>query len=257
MVKRIMEVILYSLTPKQPNFRFMSFSNKIVKLFKKTSTINLHLMGDSHIGDLKGIQCRSKKIDVQMCCVQGATASGLMNPHSKTLAGPVFYNFIDNNIGNKDWVVIHLGEVDCGFLIWVRAEREKISVSEQLEFTLNNYFLLLEKIMQKTSHVIVLSVIPPTIKDGTKFGNVANLRGQINANQKERALLTKQMNLRLKEFCNSKQIFFINLDENLIDNKTGLVHEHYLNENKDNHHLNGEKLRKVVSIHLEKVFINK
>lgn len=218
---------------------------RILNKFRKTKT--LHIIGDSHVEPLTEIKYSLNKVEVSLCCVQGATASGLKNPHSQTMAGPIFSEYINTKIEKNDWVLIHLGEVDCGFLIWVKMDREGIEMEEQINYTLENYFQLLKQIQQKTKNIVVLSIVPQTIKDGVKIGNVANLRGQIKATQLERTKLGQQMNLRLKEFCKFNKMYFLSLDEELIDSTTGIIRDKYLNNNPENHHLNEDKHLQLLS----------
>jgi len=223
-----------------------------MKFFSFFGRKKLHLIGDSHVEPLVDLNKWMRRVEISMCRVPGATASGLQNPHSKTLAGPIFHEYIRQKIQPGDNVLIHLGEVDCGFLMWVRAEREQISIEAQTEHTLNNYFDLLGQIAAKTPNIYVLSILPQTIRDGVKIGNVANLRGHINATQLERTLLSRKMNSRLKNYCRENGMVFIDLDPVLISSETGVVNEYYLNKDPDNHHLDGEKLTALVLTWLRK-----
>jgi hypothetical protein len=55
-----------------------------------------------------------------VCIVGGATAQGAVNPNSKTDALAIFQKKIKYT--NADNILIMLGEVDCGYLIWVRSK---------------------------------------------------------------------------------------------------------------------------------------
>ena len=153
--------------------------------------------------------------------------------------------------------MVHLGEVDVGFLMWVRSERNGISIEEQMESTLANYFDLLDKILKITSALAIISIIPQTIKDGSKIENVANLRGQIKATQLERTKLSFKMNARLKEFAKLRKIVFLDLDSELVDASTGIVKDKFLNSNPQDHHLNSSMLVELVAKHYTKVLSNR
>ncbi len=213
----------------------------------------MHVIGDSHVMGFEALETYFPRYKISMCCVQGATASGLQNPHSTTLAGPIINEYVEKNVKPKDAVLVHLGEVDCGFLMWVRAERNGISIEDQTELTLSNYFSLLSKIGEITTDVFVLSIVPQTIKDGSFIENVANLRGHISATQKERTALSIQMNRRLHGFAGQHNLRFIDLDSELIDQVTGVVKDFYLNENAADHHLSAKKLIPLIASAIRKL----
>ncbi len=202
----------------------------------------LHVIGDSHVLGFEALENHLSRYRIKVCSVSGATASGLQNPHSKTLAGPIIYEYVTSNVKHEDAVLLHLGEVDCGFLMWVRAEKNLISIEEQTELTLKNYCDLINAIASITKDVFILSILPQTIADGSKIENVANLRGHIKATQKQRTELSMLMNKRLEVFAEQKGVNFIDMDVDLIDEHTGIVKRSYLNEKVEDHHLSVTKL---------------
>ena len=214
--------------------------------------MNLHVIGDSHLLPLNNLKL-NKQFKILMCVVQGATASGLKNPRSQTLSGPIFENYLQN-ISKNDWVIIHLGEVDCGFVMWVRSERENISIEEQSNITLENYKHLLIKIKNKTDKIILINILPQSIKDGTKIGDIANLRGSIKANQKQRMNLTNKMNTDLLKICSDLNINYFNLNKYFIDNETGLLKDFFYNSNPEDHHLEPYKFLEIIQSELNDFF---
>lgn len=81
-----------------------------------------HIVGDSH---LRGIRRAAERGLIKRGCVftqvPGATAVGLRNPNSTTNALETFRAAL---LPRRNVIpVIHLGEVDCGFVIWYRAEK--------------------------------------------------------------------------------------------------------------------------------------
>jgi hypothetical protein len=125
----------------------------------------------------------------------GATASGVLNPSSKTGSLERFTAQLDRA---RSWqqIALQLGEVDCGFLIWRRADRFGLSVEEQLEQTLDSYARFITTVADRRfARVIVLSVPLPTIRDyPSALGEVANLRKTVTASQAERTQLTLRFN---------------------------------------------------------------
>lgn len=97
----------------------------------------LSFVGDSHLrpakaaiesGLLTNFECRLKEVG-------GATAVGLRHPTSKTQALVVYREEL-SQFDSRVIPVFQLGEVDCGFVIWIRAQRYGESVDEQLETSL-------------------------------------------------------------------------------------------------------------------------
>jgi len=69
-------------------------------------------------------------------------------------------------------VVVMLGEVDTGFVIWYRAARSGASVDDMLARALANYERFLTEIAARFN-VICISTPLPTIQDGAVGGEVA------------------------------------------------------------------------------------
>src|SRR5437868_13248582 len=140
----------------------------------------LHCIGDSHMQNFKFLskEYLLPRTDMRFCVVQGATNMGLANPHSKTQAMPVFKGYL-RQVAPEDCVVFCLGEVDCGFVIWYRADKYGTPPHEQFELSLTNYIELIEAYLKRIppANVIVCSVPLPTIPDHQMVkGDVANKR---------------------------------------------------------------------------------
>jgi len=211
----------------------------------------LHCIGDSHIQNFEFLskEYLLPRTDMRFCVVQGATNMGLANPHSQTQAMPIFMDYL-NKVVPEDRVVFCLGEVDCGFVIWYRAEKRETSVQEQFELSLANYFALIEAYLKRISpgNVIVCSVPLPTIPDHQLVkGEVANKRLTISATQKQRTDLTVEYNDRLSEFCCRRGIHYLDLQKETLDGHTGVVSADFLNENSLDHHLEPVKLAHLIT----------
>jgi len=210
----------------------------------------LHCIGDSHIQNFKYLSSEYllPQTDMRFCVVQGATNMGLANPHSETQAMPIFMDYL-NKVAPDDRVVFCLGEVDCGFVIWYRADKRETSVQEQFELSLTNYIELIEASLKKIppANVIVCSVPLPTIPDHQLVkGEVANKRLVISATQKQRTDLTIEYNERLSEFCWQRGSHYMNLQQETLDQQTGVVARNFLNENPLDHHLEPAKLAHLI-----------
>jgi len=210
----------------------------------------LHCIGDSHVQNFKYLASEYllPRTSLRFCIVQGATNMGLANPHSQTQAMPIYMEYI-NKVSITDRAVFCLGEVDCGFVIWYRADKHGTSIREQFELSLTNYFGLIDKYLEKVqqANLIICSTPLPTIPDHMLVkGEVANKRLSIRATQKERTDLTIEYNERLNDFCNKRGLHYLDLQHKTLDQLTGVVSVDYLNNDPQNHHLEPEKLAPLI-----------
>ena len=207
-----------------------------------------HVLGDSHTGVFTRFKGKPFYF-FNILTVPGATISGIPNPKSKTQAGPKFRQYIEDRVYRNDYVILQLGEVDCGFVLWLRSEKYGLPIEQLLDSSVENYKTLIELVIRhqkKPARVYVTSTMPPTIKDDQDWGDVANLRGEVKASQHERTRLTLEFNRRVAQMCGELGVNYIDLDKDLIDGDTNLVKSEYLNENKYNHHLANGKLSKLM-----------
>jgi hypothetical protein len=177
--------------------------------------------------------------------VRGATAQGLHNPNSKTDALKLFRDRCD---AARSWqiLVFSLGEVDCGFVIWYRAEKHGVSIESQVQHSLTGYRGLLARQIDLGFHTMALSVPLPTIGDGQDWGEVANARREVRAGQRDRTELTLDYNARLRSACEEVGAEFLDATTPTLDPATGLVRVEYLNEDPTDHHLHYERHAKLV-----------
>jgi hypothetical protein len=200
----------------------------------------LSFLGDSHLRPVEAaiaaglfapFQCRSEQVG-------GATAVGLRHPTSKTQALAVFrerlYPFEPHLIP-----VFQIGEVDCGFVIWVRSRRYGESVRDQLDASLEAYAGFLREIRDLGYHdLIVTSATLPTICDNQLDGEVALLRAEVKASHRDRTDLTLEYNQRLADICLAEDLRFADLTLDLLDPTTRLLHHRFRHPDPKDHHLN-------------------
>lgn len=199
----------------------------------------LHFLGDSHVRPVKW--AIDAGLFAPFTClleeVGGATAVGLRHPTSKTQALALFRDRLLPFDGDRV-PVFQLGEVDCGFLIWSRAQRFGESVSMQLEASLAAYQAFLREVRDNGHHrLIVSSATLPTIRDGQLDGEIALLRREVTASQRERTDLTLEYNGRLSAFCAHEGMAFADLTTALLDPETRLLHERFRHPDPHDHHL--------------------
>jgi len=226
----------------------------------KTRTINkkrLTFIGDSHLCVFQYIKDNGylPNYDIDIKTVLGATAMGMVNPHSKTDALKKFREFL--KIQDKESsLFFQIGEVDCGFIIWYRSQKHSISVEEQLTLSVNNYFTFLKEVKNKGfQKVTILGAVLPTIKDGQDLGEVANLRKEIKATQSERTKLTLRYNRLLRQFANSHDFKYADINNSLLDPSTHLVKDYYLSNNATDHHLSSRKTAPLWLVELNRIHI--
>ena len=213
-----------------------------------TSRVHAICLGDSHIAIFDYIK-KNKLLNnflLDVIEVGGATAQGMINPNSKTDALRIFMTRL-KNAKRFQSVILQLGEVDCGFVIWYYAEKYSVSIDKQLNKSLNNYMAFILQIKQLGfEDIIVMSAPLPTIADNQDWGNVANARREISASLKERTALTLRYNALLAENCKQNDIRMLDLTQFLLDENTGLLQHEFLNADKLDHHLNSEAYADII-----------
>lgn len=169
-----------------------------------------------------------------VCAVGGATVSGLQNPNSKTQAMPIFREALATTAAR--YVIVLLGEVDVGFVIWYRAEKYQETVERMLEQVIRNYQGLLLEIAERAK-VICVSAALPTIVDDQNWGDVANQRRKVKATLNQRIDLTLEFNRQMQEFCEANGFIYLACDDDVL-NEDRRVSEEFRNPNPLDHHYN-------------------
>jgi len=224
---------------------------RIIIIIDKIGQKDILVLGDSHaqVFTFPLFKLYFPFIRFSVCSIGGATASGLENPNSKTQA----YNKFENKLNKKKWdyIIILLGEVDTGFVIWYRAEKYKVPVTKMFLQAIDRYTNFIKKAKQYGS-VIVISTPLPTITDDNDWGEVANLRKEVKAKQKDKTELTIKFNKNIEKYCLFNNIFYINLDKDSMG-ENGLVKKTLLDNNKLDHHYNKVAYTKLISSKLKKL----
>lgn len=192
------------------------------------------VLGDSHtpIFSHSSFEKYFPEFRFNVITVIGATASGLENPNTKTQAYPIFKEALEQSTAEK--VIVMLGEVDTGFVIWYRAQKYQESVSAMADRALNSYSTFLLEVAARFN-LICISTPLPTIQDDNDWGDVANARREVTATQLARTALTKEFNQKIQIFCKQHNIAYIMLDDVSVG-KDGLIKKELLNQNPNDHH---------------------
>ena len=193
-------------------------------------------LGDSHLEVIPRYVAPRVNALFDIVQVRGATAQGLVNPNSSTDALRLFQARLDR-APRWQTVLLELGEVDCGFVIWYRAEKMGITVDDQLEVSLDNYLRFIDRQVASGFDVWVMSAPLPTIGDTQDRGEVANLRRMVVASQSERTALTIRYNQRLQQSCLQRRVRFIDVSSEQFDPATGIIKPEFIHSNRLDHHL--------------------
>lgn len=209
---------------------------------KRKAMYGWFFFGDSHIEAFQAA-ATSKRLNApaKFLRVHGATAVGLRHANSKTNAMEIFSKALLPMLP-ATVPVMHLGEVDCGFLIWWRAEKHQEAVHKQMEESIEAYFSFVDRLLSAGYPTVVITgATVPSILDGQNWGDVAHRRRHVKATLRERTELTLRYNRRLESEAASRGLPFIDLSPALLDPCTGHVFDKYRNPNPLDHHLHPER----------------
>lgn len=222
---------------------------QLIREVQKSFAEEVLVLGDSHARAFGSawVRARFPRVYLDVVSVFGATASGLANPNSKTQAYATFERALENTRART--VVIMLGEVDTGFVIWYRAAKYGVPVAEAFARTLTTYKDFIHTVKERGFVPVCVSTPLPTIRDGTVWGDVANKRRAVTATQRERTALTVAFNREMARFCRAENVTHINLDD-LSLGPDGLVRGDLVNRNRANHHYDRRAYARLLSTHV-------
>ncbi|KSV94289.1 hypothetical protein [Sinorhizobium sp. GL28] len=213
-----------------------------MKEARSTHANRLLVLGDSHVQTIKwAADNHLLRVPADFVSVGGATAVGMRNPNSLTNALQIFEQAASPCLPGTV-PIIHLGEVDCGFVIWWRAMKHGETVDAQIEASIASYFSFVDRLLAAGySAVIITSATLPTIRDGQDWGEVANLRKELTVSIRDRTALTLTYNRILQSEAQKRNLPFVDISERLIDGKTGVISDEYRHADPLNHHLDPER----------------
>lgn len=172
------------------------------------------------------------------CIVRGATAVGMRNPNSATNALQTFQDAVHSKPDN---VIVQLGEVDCGFVIWYRAKKYNESIDLQLKQSVEAYRSFALGLVKSGMNVVLTGAVLPTIRGGQSWGDVANLRREVDVPLLERTRLTLAYNEQIKSVAREIGAAYTDITAETINRETGTVDDYYRCEDPTDHHLDHEK----------------
>jgi hypothetical protein len=206
--------------------------------------IKILVLGDSHSDIFNYCNKKQKNIHFEVVIVGGATAQGSVNPNSNTNALNIFKKKIYNITHNDyKYIIINLGEVDCGFVIWYRKNKHNIGIEDQLKITTDNLFNFINlEILPyfESAQIIINGSVLPTIKDNTDTKYLIGARSEINVSQIDRTNLTIKYNDILKNYSLINGYNYMDITNYILDNETKVVSTIFLNKDIFDHHLDNE-----------------
>jgi hypothetical protein len=210
-------------------------------------------IGDSHVAVFADVEIPG--VWFRPYVIGGATASGILNPNSQTESFKLITARLER-ARHYQQILLLLGEVDCNYLIWHRAQRIGLSVEEQLNLTLSSYTGMIDRIVrQGFSRVLVLSAPLPAIRDSTiAEGRIARLRSQVKVSRLERTELTQRFNRELERRCHEIGAVFVDVTSAQLDPRTGVIDPRFVRENPGNIHLARGPYSKLISDQLQRLF---
>lgn len=221
---------------------------------------NVLVIGDSHsliwdYIDKRGLIPRYRFIVKH---VHGATSQGINNPNSKTDALNIFERAINEYFEDCEYIMISLGEIDCGFAIWYYSDQFGISVDAQLERSLTAYKeFLTNKILQKfkAEQVIIMTSVLPTIEDQTRKEFLNGARSKIKTSIRDRTQLTLRYNQELRNIAQDCNVHCLDITPDILDERTNKIKNKFKNKNIYDHHLNAEASSSVYVAHFNKLLL--
>ena len=202
--------------------------------------------GDSHARVFDHCNRIQNEFVFDVCIVDGATAQGAVNPNSKTNALNIFEKKINSTRADK--ILIMLGEVDCGFVIWVRSKKYNIDVDDQINISIKNLFTFVDNIIATKKYtnrdIIICGSVLPTIKDNLDKKFLNGARNDVDISQLERTKKTIEYNNLLKVNCHKYGYNYIEIVNDILG-KDGVINDEFLNSNPNDHHLDNKKTSKL------------
>lgn len=192
------------------------------------------VLGDSHTEVFNGYTGKEYIFEQFRC--HGATARGSINPNTKTNSLSIFKKGLKSKKAKR--VIICLGEVDCGYLIWLKNKETKQPIDELMNESIDNLIKFIETEVYpyyKPEEINIMSVIPQVIEDMTNSKFLNGDRSNVNISIHRRNSLTNKWNDRLEQECKIRNWKFIDINHRIVeDDKVKLE---YRFQNLWNHHL--------------------
>ena len=200
------------------------------------NAISILLLGDSHAEAISGYTGEDFYVDRFTC--HGSTARACLRSDSKTKAFRIFKYGIENT--NSDAVVISLGEVDCGYVIWLKHQTSGIPINDLFNESISNFMDLIKlHIFQKfnPNKTFVMTIPPAFIVTNTDNRFLGGERSLVDPTLEERKSLIKKWNQRIVEESKKLKFNVLDINDKIINKSNGEIIAKYKTPNEFNHHL--------------------
>lgn len=205
------------------------------RILQPCSSQRILVIGDSHVRvfEHRWFLFALSQVHFDIEYVPGATAIGIGNRHSITSALSRFKDVLETSA--HDWVLVNLGEVDTAYSLWKLADFRVSSIEELLADSVRQYCDFINDIGAK-HRVAVLSAPLPTLADqASPQDEVAAVRQQVAATQRERTDLALAFNRRIKAFCDQQSVPYLDSSAEA-QGANGLVKRKWLSKRGFDHH---------------------
>jgi hypothetical protein len=215
------------------------------------------VLSDSHGGVFEYINDHNLILPhlINVKVVGGATAYGLNNSNSSSQTLKHFLSEL-NRFKTYNTIIIQLGEVDCAYILWKKAQDYKNSAYDNISISIRGYELLIKELLPYNKRIILSGAILPTVKDGQKNSSEVALRDTISTTQLERTNLTLKFNEQLKLLAIKYSLDYIDITEETMNKDTNVVDDKFIIKDKVDHHQSQENTALLWSSKLQSL-INK
>lgn len=205
-----------------------------------TGTSYLVCLGDSHLEPLILAGSQFCRTVARIVVVPGATASGLVNPNSATQARPIFQQELAGVAAGTP-VLLCLGEIDAGFLVFLRSQASGRPVSEHVDDALRRYWgFAREEVLSRGCKLLMVSATMPTVEDYGTWGGLGNARREVRASRPERAAMVRYWNRQCAHWCRGAGARWLDLTPYTVDADDRVLPE-FLNDDPNDHHLHRQR----------------
>lgn len=154
------------------------------------------------------------KFIYQVQSLPGATFMTHGNPNTDVNAAEQFKKQLQ--ISRPNILVTHIGEIDCGFLVWYNRTLYNSTIEDQVIDSIENYVEYLKFAKTKVEHIIVTAPTMQVITDEEKDAQLRLQRGGVTASQHERSRITVIYSNILMEKCREHGFTFLNFNPSLM-----------------------------------------
>lgn len=210
----------------------------------------LYCLGDSHLSVFDYIQTHRplEGLNLAACQIRSASAAGLGREDS-LVRSRLFARSYLARIPARAPLLLCFGEVDCNSRIPFRMHKYGTTTELEIAASLENYARFIDRLRERRpGEVIVYTVHPPCQRR-----NKPEKDRRLWLDLAQRTAVTRRFNRQLIEICSSRDLAVLDLEDQLLDPKTGLIAARFLRRSKTNHHLEEAALAPLLRAALSKL----